>query len=415
MFLFSLRPATTLRPPVLLGSQFVFNIGFYAVVPFLAIFLRDDMRLSGGVIGLILGLRTFSQQGMFILGGTLSDRYGAKVVILSGCVIRVAGYLLLALGQSLWPIILGACLTGIGGALFSPSIEALLAKAGTHSEVNGKRSRAEWFALFAVCGELGAVLGPVVGALLTGFGFRQVALAGAGVFVVALAVLYFCLPAAHRSERALERVPWWTTFRQPRFVAFIIAYSSWLLSYNQLYLALPVEIQRSGGSEKDLGPLFMLASVLIIALQLPLARFARRVGAIKILPMGFLLLSAAFGSVAMFAATPPLAGWLRLMPSACLVTLLTLGQMLLVPSAKDLIPRFADESTLGAHYGALATAGGFAVLTGNLLFGPLLDKALVPSTQAIYPWLLLALFPLCSAAAMTVICRPLQGASSAKA
>ncbi|PTA74187.1 MFS transporter, partial [Serratia sp. Nf2] len=318
-------------------------------------------------------------------------------------------------GQSLWPIILGACLTGIGGALFSPSIEALLAKAGTYSELNGKRSRAEWFALFAVCGELGAVLGPVAGALLTELGFRQVAFAGAGVFVVALLVLYFCLPAAHHSARALKILPWWTTFRQPRFVAFITAYSSWLLSYNQLYLALPVEIQRSGGSEKDLGPLFMLASVLIIALQLPLARFARRVGAIKILPVGFLLLSAAFGSVAMFAATPPLAGWLRLIPSACLVTLLTLGQMLLVPSAKDLIPRFADESTLGAHYGALATAGGFAVLAGNLLLGPLLDEALVPSTQAIYPWLLLALFPLCSAAAMTVICRPLQDASNAKA
>ncbi|HDZ0812270.1 TPA: MFS transporter, partial [Klebsiella pneumoniae] len=41
---------------MLLGSQFVFNIGFYAVVPFLALFLRDDMLLSGGLIGLILGL-----------------------------------------------------------------------------------------------------------------------------------------------------------------------------------------------------------------------------------------------------------------------------------------------------------------------------------------------------------------------
>ena len=51
-----LRPATTLWPPVLLGSQFVFNIGFYAVVPFLAIFLRDDMLLSGGLIGLIISL-----------------------------------------------------------------------------------------------------------------------------------------------------------------------------------------------------------------------------------------------------------------------------------------------------------------------------------------------------------------------
>lgn len=405
MPLFSLRPAPRLWPPVLLGSQFVFNIGFYAVVPFLAIFLRDDMLLSGGLIGLVLGLRTFSQQGMFIVGGALSDRYGAKVVILWGCIIRVAGYLMLAFGQSLWPVILGACLTGVGGALFSPSIEALLAKAGGQSEARGKRSRAEWFALFAVCGELGAVLGPVAGAMLTGFGFRQVALAGAGIFVVALVVLFFSLPAApHRNEK-LQILPWWTTFRQPRFVAFIIAYSSWLLSYNQLYLALPVELQRSGGSEKDLGPLFMLASVLIIAFQLPLARFARRVGAIRILPVGFLLLSAAFASVSLFAATAPPAGALRLLPSVCLVTLLTLGQMLLVPSAKDLIPAFAEESTLGAHYGALSTAGGIAVLAGNVFFGQLLDQALIPSTQAIYPWLLLALFPLLSAIALPVICR----------
>ena len=383
MPLFSLRPAATLWPPVLLGSQFVFNIGFYAVVPFLALFLRDDMLLSGGLIGLILGLRTFSQQGMFIIGGTLADRYGAKAIILAGCVVRVAGFLLLACGASLWPIILGACLTGVGGALFSPSIEALLARTGTHSQANGKRSRAEWFALFAVCGELGAVIGPVAGGLMSGIGFRHIALAGAGIFLLALLVLFFCLPADGHTTTTRRRVPWWTPLRQPRFVAFILAYSSWLLSYNQLYLALPVEIQRSGGREQDLAPLFMLASLLIITLQLPLARFARRMGAVRILPVGFLLLSASF------------------------VTLLTLGQMLLVPAAKDLIPLFAEESTLGAHYGALATAGGCAVLAGNLLLGHLLDLALIPSPQAVYPWLLLALFPLCSAVALRAICRPL--------
>lgn len=402
------RPATQLWPPVLLGSQFVFNIGFYAVVPFLAIFLRDDMLLSGGTIGLILGLRTFSQQGMFILGGALSDRYGARSVILCGCVVRVAGYLLLALGDSLSPIILGACLTGIGGALFSPSIEALLAKAGTDSEARGKRSRAEWFALFAVCGELGAVLGPVAWALLAGLGFRQVALAGALVFVAALLVLHLCLPRTARHKQALHITPWWTTFRQPRFVAFIIAYSSWLLSYNQLYLALPVEITRAGGSEKDLGPLFMLASGLIILLQLPMARFARRVGATRIVPAGFLLVSASFVSVALFAASTPPDNWLRLLPAACFVTLLTLGQMLLVPAAKDLIPRFAEHDTLGAHYGALSTAGGCAVLAGNILFGDRLDLALVPSAQAAYPWLQLAVFPFLSAIALFIICRPLR-------
>lgn len=97
-------------------------------------------------------------------------------------------------------------------------------------------------------------------------------------------------------------------------------------------------------------------------------------GAVRILPVGFLLLSASFASVALFAAAPPAEGWLRLMPAAGFVTLLTLGQMLLVPAAKDLIPLFAEESTLGAHYGALATAGGCAVLAGNLLLGHLLDQ-----------------------------------------
>ncbi|MCL7708682.1 MFS transporter, partial [Enterobacter kobei] len=74
--------ATSHTSPYLLSaSQLVFNIGFYAVVPFLAIYLRDDMLLSGGLIGTIIGLRTFSQQGMFLLGGALSDRYGARTII----------------------------------------------------------------------------------------------------------------------------------------------------------------------------------------------------------------------------------------------------------------------------------------------------------------------------------------------
>ncbi|WP_436893552.1 MDR family MFS transporter [Siccibacter turicensis] len=406
MSFLSARRSTRLYPPLLLGSQLVFNIGFYAVVPFLAIFLRDDMLLSGWAVGLIVGMRTFSQQGMFLVGGALADRFGARAIILCGCVVRISGYLLLALGDTLWPIVLGACLTGVGGALFSPAIEALLAKAGGESERAGKRTRSEWFALFAVCGELGAVLGPVLGSLLAGFGFQRAALAGAGVFVIALIILFFSLPQTARRQGELHITPWWTTFHQPRFVAFIVAWSAYLFSYNQLYLALPVELSRSGSSEKDLGPLFVLASLLIIVLQLPLARLARRAGAARILPLGFFLLACAFFSVALFAATPPPSGITRLAPAMLMVTLLTLGQMLIVPVGMDLVPRFAGDRNLGAHYGALSSMGGIAVLVGNLLLGGQLDRALTPSPQASMAWVLLGIVPLCSAIAMTVICRP---------
>ena len=130
------------------------------------------MLLSGGLIGLVLGLRTFPSRDVYCWRRAFrpvwrEERDPQRLH-------RPRGGLFTA---GLWAIPVarhsGACLTGVGGALFSPSIEALLAKAGTQSEAKGKRSRAEWFALFAVCGELGAVLGPVMGALLTGLGFRQ--------------------------------------------------------------------------------------------------------------------------------------------------------------------------------------------------------------------------------------------------
>ncbi|MFS2223207.1 hypothetical protein JWF83_12065 [Pantoea sp. B65] len=102
-------------PPLLLASQFIFNTGFYAVVPFLALFLRDDMLLSGAAIGRVPSLRIFSQQGMFLVGGALTDRFGGRAIILCSCLIRISGYLLLATSASLWGVILGTCLTAIGG------------------------------------------------------------------------------------------------------------------------------------------------------------------------------------------------------------------------------------------------------------------------------------------------------------
>ncbi|MFD3460271.1 hypothetical protein ACFWVM_11205 [Nocardia fluminea] len=55
-----------------------FNIGFYLVVPFLAVHLADDLGLAAGLIGTVLGLRMLAQQGLFFLGGALAERLGYR-------------------------------------------------------------------------------------------------------------------------------------------------------------------------------------------------------------------------------------------------------------------------------------------------------------------------------------------------
>lgn len=80
---------------ILVGAQALFNVGFYAIVPYFVVVLRDDHALSSAAIGIILGARTLSQQGLFALGGLLADRWGSKPLIVVGCLARAAGFALL--------------------------------------------------------------------------------------------------------------------------------------------------------------------------------------------------------------------------------------------------------------------------------------------------------------------------------
>ncbi|MEZ0165787.1 hypothetical protein AB2L27_13590 [Kineococcus sp. LSe6-4] len=79
---------------LLLFSQFAFNTGFYLVVPFLAVHLSGGLGVAGWVVGLVLGLRTFSQQGFFAVGerhvgahyGVLAS-FGGVAVLLGSAVV----------------------------------------------------------------------------------------------------------------------------------------------------------------------------------------------------------------------------------------------------------------------------------------------------------------------------------------
>lgn len=68
---------------LLMVNQFGINLGFYMLMPYLAGYLAGPLGLAAWAIGLVLGVRNFSQQGMFIVGGTLADRLGFKPLIVA--------------------------------------------------------------------------------------------------------------------------------------------------------------------------------------------------------------------------------------------------------------------------------------------------------------------------------------------
>ncbi|MFF5157441.1 MDR family MFS transporter [Streptomyces sp. NPDC000348] len=381
------RPRLSPLLRLLIVTQLAFNLGFYAVLPFLSVHLGQVLGMAGWLVGLVLGLRTFSQQGLFVVGGALADRYGIRPVVLAGCALRIAGFVWLGYAERTWAVICAVVLIGFAAALFSPAVESEVARQAVVREEAGGGSRTRVLALFTVAGQAGAFVGPLLGALLLAVDFRTACLAGAGVFVLVLAGHARLLPQRIPGrDRTPVRGGLRTVLRNRPFLGLCCAFGAYLLAYNQLYLALPAEVERVTGSQTALAWLFALSSLLVVTAQLPVTRWVgERLAARRSMAVGLLLVAAGFAAVA--AARP--AGWsgtAGLVPAAGFVVLLTLGQMLVVPVARAWVPDLAEEGRLGLYTGALSSVSGLIVLLGSSATGTLLEAGLPPAV----PWLVLA-------------------------
>src|SRR5690606_41611969 len=99
---------------LLVINQFGINVGFYMLLPFLASYM-SGLGYGAAGIGLVLGVRNLSQQGMFLIGGTAAARLGCRPMIIAGCALRVVSFALVPFFRSLPGRAAAAGRTGVRG------------------------------------------------------------------------------------------------------------------------------------------------------------------------------------------------------------------------------------------------------------------------------------------------------------
>ncbi|WP_232836572.1 MFS transporter [Lentzea terrae] len=368
---------------LLLLNQFSINVGFYMLMPYLAVHLSGELALAGWAIGLVLGVRNFSQQGMFLLGGTLADRLGYKPLIVAGCALRTVGFGLLGFVDTLPALVIASAATGFAGALFNPAVRAYVAQDA------GPR-RVEAFALFNVFYQTGILVGPLIGLVLTGVDFSITCAVAAVVFAVLTVLQIRSLPAPKATTPTGRTVlqDWRNVFGNRRFVLFAAAMTgSYVLSF-QIYLALPLQARGVAGDGVGgtvlVAALFAVSGVMAIAGQLRVTGwFRQRYGTDRSLVIGMLVLAIAFLPLAL---PTPSSAPLVFVPVLLSATLIAFGTMVVFPFEMDTIVALSGDRLVATHYGLYNTVVGVGILAGNLFTGTALDLARTAGVPAL-PWL----------------------------
>jgi MFS family permease len=365
-FLSSLNPRLPRQVQLLQVGGLMNAFGNGLVVPFLLIYLHNDRGIGLGVAGLILATTAAVSLVAGPVAGALVDRVGGKTMLTAALGFLTIGFTAYAFVSSPWHGFLASAITGVGNGAFWPAQSTLLAGLTTREQ------RAATFGMQRVVMNLGIGLGGVTGGFVATESFRALFLLDALTFVAYAVVLAAFVhaparPAAHAERPGSYR----TVFRHRVFMALMVINALYIgAGIAQLEILPAFAKNEAGVSERGIGWLFFINTIVIVLLQLPITRLAEGRRRVPVLAL--------IGGVsaAAWLLVPASALWLSGVAAFALlavaVSIFALGECLHGAVQPTLVVDLADHSLLGRYMAISALSWQVGFMIGPAVGGALL-------------------------------------------
>lgn len=369
--------ARSLGKYFLLVDNMLVVLGFFVVFPLISIRFVDQMGWAALMVGIALGLRQFVQQGLGVFGGAIADRFGAKPMIVTGMLLRAAGFATMAIAHEPWLLWFSCFLSGIGGTLFDPPRTALVVK------LIRPQHRGRFFSILMMQDSAGAVVGALLGSWLLQYDFRLVCATGAVLFMLCALFNGLYLPAWKLStvkapvREGLDRV-----LSDKRFVTYVLTLTGYYMLAVQVMLMLPIMVNDIAGTPAAVKWMYAIEACLSLTLLYPIARWSeRRFRLEHRLMAGLLLMTLSIMPIGLVSSLQQL---------FMLICTFYIGSIIAEPARETLSASLADARARGSYMGfsrlGLALGGALGYTGGGWLFDA--GKAL---HQPELPWVMLGM------------------------
>lgn len=271
-YLRSLDPHLPADVYVLQGGALLNSFGNGVVIPFLIIYLHNVRGISLGLAGLAAATQSALALLSGFVAGTLSDRIGAKRVLSAALVVMTVAFALMPTIRVAWEAFAIYALWGCGSGSFWPSQSALLAGLAPVER------RAPAYALQRLVMNLGVALGGVAAGLIASVRhpntFTALFVINCATFLAYLVVLARVRAPELHPERARGR--WAAVLHDRTFMSVTALNATFMAATMALMVELLPAFAKNTAhvDEREIGIIFAIESLGIVAFQLPVTKLA---------------------------------------------------------------------------------------------------------------------------------------------
>lgn len=370
---------------VLFASALIENTAFGIVIPFLTLYMRNDIKIVEILIGVVLMGYTVSGIPAMIIGGVLADRIGRRTVLLLSLGLMSITMLLYFFATNFYAILGVALADSFVGTMYMPAANAMIA------DVIPSPDRPKAFSTLRIGWNVGIIFGPVVGAIIVAASSIKVLFIFGSVILVSAFLMNIVFIPETKPENTGDEI----TFRKvvavasdrPFFVLCALTMVFWFF-FSQWLSVLPIYATESLGlAQYAFGLLFAVSGAMVVLFQIPVTSKAERYRRSAVLLVGQVIASLGFGLI--FLA------WEFWSLLACIMVI-TSGELVYMSIVGSIIADFSPEEKRGIYMGF----SGFMQTLGNGLgfFFGMWFLTLLPDAHKGFIWLIFAAIGLVTSA-----------------
>lgn len=177
----------------LMVNMFIAMLGIGLIIPILPEFLKE-FDAGGKTAGYLIAALGLTQFLFSPIAGEWSDKYGRKIMIVSGLALFTISNLLFAMAEHISMLYISRLIGGIGAAAMIPSMLAYVA------DITTEEKRGKGLGLLGAAMSLGFVIGPGIGGFLAELGLRTPLYVSAAVGALATIGSLLFLPESLSKE-----------------------------------------------------------------------------------------------------------------------------------------------------------------------------------------------------------------------